>query len=73
MSNVGPKWAPFVFMCFHCCFFSVGHILALASFYSMWVHSILMFLWLSIMVWNGSGYYVKYFTYTHRLEKLQEE
>ena len=73
MTKIGPKWSPFVFMCFHCTFFSFGHVLAICSFYSMWCHTILMIIWLSFMVWNGAGYYAKNFSYDYKLEQIKNE
>ena len=59
-------------MAFHCLFFTVGHIIAIISFYSMWMHSIFMFFFLGVMVWNGSSYYVKYFSRSQKIEKNEE-
>lgn len=67
LKKAGPKCAPFVFMTYHCGFFTVSHCIALIAFYSKWMHTIIMFLWLFICVWNGSAYYVKFFQYTQKL------
>lgn len=67
LANAGPKFAPLVFMLFHCAFFTVSHMIALLCYYSKFLHTFFMFLWLFFCVWNGSSFYVKYFEYTKKL------
>lgn len=67
LKKAGPKWSPLVFMLYHCGFFTVSHIIALMAYYSKFLHTFFMFLWLFFCVWNGSSYYVKYFEYTKKL------
>lgn len=67
LKRAGPKIAPFVFMAYHCGFFTVSHCIALACFYSEYAHTFFLFFWLFICVWNGSAYYVKFFQYTQKL------
>ena len=67
IEEAGPKKSPYVFMGYHCIFFTVSHLFALMSFYSNTMHTLLMFVWLGIGVWNGSCFYVKFFEYTKQL------
>jgi hypothetical protein len=76
IESAGPKKSPILFMGYHCIYFSISHVFALLSFYSSTIHTLLMFLWLGIMVWNGACYYVKFFEYTKQLtyqQKLMNE
>lgn len=68
MRKVGPTWSPFFFMCFHAAFFTIGHLLAIASYYSFAVHTVSMCVWLASMNWNGACYYVKNIPYTAPLD-----
>lgn len=47
-------------MIFHLTFFTTGHILAVLSYYSVYVNTLLMLLWISFMIWNGSSHYASY-------------
>lgn len=70
--QVGFYYSQYVFLAGHFIFFSISHVCSLIAYYSEKGHLFLMFLWLLYSVWAGSGHYVKYFTYTHRLEKAEE-
>ena len=71
MARAG-KFAPIVFMAFHFAFFSIGHFIAIISFYSLWMHQILMMVWVLSCIYNGSCYYVRFFEYTKKLSQLQK-
>ena len=67
--RIGFYYSQFVFLTGHAVFFTLSHICSLIAFYSEMSHLLLMAFWLLYAIWAGSGYYVKYFTYAHRLEK----
>lgn len=67
IEEVGPKKSPMLFMGYHCVYFSISHFFAVISFYSTLIHTFLMLMWLTIGVWNGSCFYVKFFEYTKQL------
>ena len=73
LDKAGPKKSPMLFMGYHCIFFTISHVFAVMSFYSNTVHTLLMFLWLGIGVWNGSCFYVKFFEYTKQLSYQQKQ
>ena len=73
IDDAGPNKSPYLFMGYHCVFFTVSHLFALMSFYSNLMHTFLVFLWLGIGVWNGGCFYVKFFEYTKQLSYQQKQ
>jgi hypothetical protein len=57
MEKFGPDWSPLIFMAAHCSFFSVGHTLAVLSYYNSYIATMLMFGYVGTMIWNGSSHY----------------
>lgn len=68
IDKAGKDYAPLAFMSFHAMFFSVSHILSMISLYYTAPHRIFMFVWIFSAVWNGSGYYCKFFNYEKKEE-----
>ena len=73
MDRAGPQYAPLVFMIYHCCYFTICHIIALLAFYSELFHTLVTSAVVLFSFWNGSCYYVKFFEYTKRLSRQQKK
>ena len=71
LTKAGKK-APMLFMKYHMGFFTISHFLAVLCFYSLWIHSIFVTLYLTVGIWNGSCYYTRFFDYTKKLKYMQQ-
>jgi len=72
LTKAGKK-APMLFMKYHMGFFTISHFLAVLCFYSLWIHSIFVTLYLTVGIWNGSCYYTRFFDYTKKLKYMQQQ
>jgi hypothetical protein len=70
----GPGMGPVIFLSFHFLFFFVCHIFSMFCFYSFYWHTISILFWLTWSVWNGSCFYMDYFSkkYELSLQRLEE-
>ena len=69
--KVGWNYSQYVFLAGHAIYFATTHIISVIAYYNEWAHVLFIPIWLGYAVWRGSGYYVKYFNYTHRLEQIE--
>ena len=72
--KLGPSMAPFVFLSIHFAFFFVCHIFSMICIYSFYWHTFSILLWLVWSIWNGSCFYMDYFSkkYEISLQRLEE-
>ena len=62
LDKAGPTFAPLVFLFGHFCFFLVCHVFAVLQFHFFWVNTAFMLYLLILSFWNGSCYYMEYFS-----------
>ena len=74
LHKFGPAMAPVIFLSVHFMFFFVCHIFSMVCLYSFYWHTICILFWLTWSIWNGSCFYMDYFSkkYEIGLQRLEE-
>ena len=74
MYRLGNGMAPVIFVSIHFAFFLVCHFGSLLCFYSFEFHTFALLFWLIWSIWNGSCFYMDYFSkkYEASLQRLEE-
>ena len=69
----GPRFAPVIFMSIHVMFFIVSCVFAIIAYNSYYIHTLMMFSWFTVSVWNGANFYMEYFSrkYESNLKMLE--
>jgi len=73
LSTFGMRLAPIVFMCFHIFFFIASSIFAMIAYHNVYIHTLLMLMWILLSIWNGANFYMEYFSrkYETNLKRLE--
>lgn len=63
-----------LFVSYHACFFFCCHLIAIVCWWSQIFHTIYMFFWITVSIWNSSCFYMDYFSkkYEASLQRLEE-
>lgn len=74
LNRFGTRWATVFFMSLHVLFFLVTSIFAMLAYHSFYLHTLLLFTWLTACVWYGANFYMEYFSrkYEASLRELEE-
>ena len=74
LNTFGHNFAPVIFIAAHFAFFFTCLICAMPCLYSYEWHTFCMIFWLTWSVWNGSCFYMDYFSkkYESSLQRLEE-
>ena len=62
LDKVGPTFAPLVFLLGHFFFFMICHVVAVLQFHFYWLNTMFVIYLLLLSFWNGSCYYMEYFS-----------
>lgn len=73
----GKPWGQLTFLFFHMLWFVLAHFFAIPVLYFQSLHTFLLILWLTWSIWNGSCFYMDYFSKKYelslqRLEQVQQ-
>uniref|UniRef100_A0A7S3CMA4 Glycerophosphocholine acyltransferase 1 n=1 Tax=Strombidium rassoulzadegani TaxID=1082188 RepID=A0A7S3CMA4_9SPIT len=73
MYKFGAGMAPFIFISAHMVFFILCHCFSILCFYSFEFHTFCIVFWLTWSVWNGSCFYMDYFSkkYEQSLQRME--
>ena len=74
LHKLGPEMAPFIFLSVHFAFFFVCHLFSMICLYNFYWHTFSILFWLTWSIWNGSCFYMDYFSkkYEISLQRLEE-
>ena len=74
MYRLGPSFAPIIFISAHFIFFFLCHCCSMLVLYSYPFATFCIVLWLTWSIWNGSCFYMDYFSkkYEASLQRLEE-
>ena len=74
LNLLGEKFAPVMFIVVHFSFFFITFVFSFIAYFSETANTFLILLWLTWSVWNGSCFYMDYFSkkYELSLERLEE-